>query len=248
MISHSHQRLRHVQGRSLLGLILGILFPLGIQAFLLSAAAQETTPAMAQTMRMDKADQPASAHTNLGDIAAVDVDSSDNEVAPMAEPVAADPVPLTPAAHGTQFAIGFPDNWVITHGETNPTLTAASPNGGPAITTEVSWYAQAPGEMVPTLLADIQEKGYTVTLYDAIALDDTTALRLWLADLPASELSYAFMTVIGYGDATAVVISRYETRSHDVDTLLNQIHESFRRSDSSASPPEAQETHETHHP
>ncbi|MFH7242744.1 MAG: hypothetical protein ACHWZW_07820 [Spirulina sp.] len=253
MIGHANPRLRYVQGRHLLGLILGIVFPLGVQALLLSAAAQGTTPAMAQTTPMGKADQPVPAKAEPSDVAAGGVDQGDDDqgndaATPMAEPSAAAPVPLTPATHGSQFALGFPETWVITHGETNPHLTATSPTGGSTITTEVSWYTQAPGAMVPTILADIREKGYTVTLYDAIALDSTTALRLWLADLPDPGLPYAFMTVIGYGDATAVLISRYETRSHDVDTLLNQIHASFRRNDASASPPEAQENHETHHP
>lgn len=253
MIGHAHHRLCYFQGRALLGLILGIAFPFGAQAFLGSAVAQEETQlAIAQAVLMDRADQSGLVKSELGEVAAGEVAASDlnqgeDGVAPMADPAAA-PVPLIPATHGSQFAIGFPETWVITHGETNPHLTATDPAGELAITTEVSWYAQAPGTMVPTLLADIQEKGYTVTLYDAIALDDTTALRLWLADLPDSELSYAFMTVIGYDDATAVLISRYATRTNEVDNLLNQIHESFRRSDPNANPPEAHESHETHHP
>lgn len=253
MIGHAHQRLCYFQGRALLGLLLGIAVPLGAQAFWGSAAAQaETQAATTESAPMNQADQADLAKAELddvaaGDVAANDLNQGEDGVAPMADP-AANAVPLIPATHGSQFAIGFPETWVITHGETNPHLTATDPAGELAITTEVSWYAQAPGTMVPTLLADIQAKGYTVTLYDAIALDDTTALRLWLADLPDSESSYAFMTVIGYSDATAVLISRYETRTNEVDNLLNQIHESFRRSDPSASPPEAHESHETHHP
>lgn len=151
------------------------------------------------------------------------------------------PIPLIPMAHGDQFRVGFPPTWVVTHADTDPLLTATAPTGEPAITTEVSWYAEAPGQIVPLLLADIREKNHTVARYDAVSVDGTTALRLWLTDLPDSEPPYAFITVVGYSDATAILVSRYATRSDDLDNLLNQIHQSFRRGESTAAP-------DTHHP
>lgn len=138
-------------------------------------------------------------------------------------------VPLIPASHGDHFGMGFPQGWVVSHGQTDPYLTAQTPVGEPVVTTEVSWQAEAPNQVVPALLNDIREKGYTVVRYDAITMDGTTALRLWLADLPESDRPFAFISVVGYSDATAILTSRYGTRTSDLDTLLSQIHQSFRR-------------------
>lgn len=146
------------------------------------------------------------------------------------------PVPLVPAAHGDQFTVGFPQNWTVTHAGSDPYLTATAPAEEPAITTEVSWYAEAPGQVVPTLLADIREKGHTVSRYDTVVVDNTTALRLWLTDLPAPSLPHAFITVVGYSDATAVLVSHYETRSTDIDNLLSQVHQSFQRGATAETP------------
>lgn len=146
------------------------------------------------------------------------------------------PVPLVPVAHGHRFTVGFPQSWAITHAETDPYLTATAPAGEPAMTTEVSWYAEAPGQVVPTLLADIREKGYTMTRYDAVMVDGTTALRLWLTDLPEPGLPYSFITVVGYSDATAILVSYYDTRSTDLDNLLSQIHQSFQRGAETTAP------------
>lgn len=149
-------------------------------------------------------------------------------------------VPLIPASHGGQFSVGFPEGWVVSHGDTAPHLAARTPAGEPPLITEVSWQAEAPAQLVPALLNEIREKGYTMARYDAITVDGTTTLRLWLADLPESDLPYAFISVVGYSDATAILTSRYGTRSPDLDNLLSQIHQSFRRGTPS--------TAEPHHP
>jgi hypothetical protein len=153
-------------------------------------------------------------------------------------PSAPSPVELVTAAHGNHFTVGFPQGWTITHAETSPLLKAQSPTE-PAITTEISWYAEAPGQVFAALMADIQAEGHTVARYDAITMDGTTAIRLWLTDLPESEPAHAFLSVVGYGNTTALLVSRYDAPSHDLDNLLSQIHQSFRRMTPSAAEPQS---------
>ncbi|MEB3289988.1 MAG: hypothetical protein VKI82_08730 [Leptolyngbya sp.] len=164
----------------------------------------------------------------------------DSDNPSQSSPSSASPVELITASHGNHFTVGFPQDWVITHAEISPLLKAQSPVD-PSLTTDVSWYPEAPGQVFAALLADIQAQGHTVVRYDAIAMDDTTAIRLWLTDLPASEPAYAFISVVGYGSATAVLVSRYETRSSDLEDLLSQIHQSFRHGSPATTP-------DHHHP
>ena len=152
-------------------------------------------------------------------------------------PSAPSPVELVTAAHGNHFTVGFPQGWTITHAEDSPLLKAQSP-AEPTIITEISWYTEAPGQVFAALMADIQAEGHTVARYDAITMDGTTAIRLWLTDLPESEPTHAFLSVVGYGNATALLVSRYNARSHDLDNLLSQIHQSFRRMTPSAADPQ----------
>lgn len=213
--------------------LLGLAFSLGV-ALPAGAQMQPQPSPTAQAITLDDTHAAPAVAMGHGTADPSTEDPSTEDPSAMDEPEAVMPprpsasVPLTAAAHG-DFAVGFPQGWLVSHGETQPHLTGQSPAGEAAITTEVSWYAEAPGQIVPTLLADIQEKGHTVARYDAVAVDGTTALRLWLTDLPAPDRPYAFITVVGYSDATAILVSHYETSSHDLDNLLNQIHQSFQR-------------------
>ena len=44
--------------------------------------------------------------------------------------------------------------------------------------------------------------------YEPEGIDNTTALNIWLSDLP-DDLPNAFMSYIGYADTTAAVVSYY---------------------------------------
>ncbi|QQE64797.1 hypothetical protein GFS31_14790 [Leptolyngbya sp. BL0902] len=217
--------------------LVGLMMMLGT-ALVAEARPQRsaTTPAMAMGHGGENHD---AADHNAADYGGEGQEAMGDSEEPMPISTGAT-VSLIPASHGDHFAMGFPEGWVVSHGATAPHLTARTPEGAPMMVTEVAWQAEAPTQIVPALLNEIREKGYTMARYDAIVVDGTTTLRLWLADLPESDLPYAFISVVGYSDATAILTSRYGTRSPDLDNLLSQIHQSFRRSTPS--------TAEPHHP
>ena len=143
----------------------------------------------------------------------------------------ATPVDLASYTYEDLFSIGFPDGWQVTEQAASPQLTALAPatEAATAMRTEVTWHEAPPREIVPQALQTIQDNGYTVARYDAINVDNTTALRIWLTDLPEAGLPNAFMTYVGYPNATAVIVSYYGTQTSDLDNLLSGIHQSFQR-------------------
>ncbi|MGF1570082.1 MAG: hypothetical protein ACFCVD_18760 [Nodosilinea sp.] len=156
----------------------------------------------------------------------------------------APPAPAAPAAeldsydYDTLFSIGFPAGWQVAEQGTAPQVTATSPTAPAPLRTEVTWFEAPPREVVPQAIEDIQTNGYAVTRYDAVNIDGTTALRLWVTDLP-DALPNAFMTYIGYENATAAVVTYYGENIPDVDNLLNSIHQSFQRHSSDTEAPPA---------
>ncbi len=128
------------------------------------------------------------------------------------------------------FAIGLPPGWQINHQTTAPQFIATMPATPttPAIRTEVTWHNQPPRLVVAEDLQRIKTKGYTVARYDVVSIDKTSAVRVWLTDLP-DGLPHALIAYVGYDNATAVIVSYYGAQSPAVDTLINGIHQSFHR-------------------
>jgi hypothetical protein len=202
-------------GLSLTGVVLGPLSPLGAQPGLV--AANDPSPAAVDSADLANPTDPA--------------DSAD----PLPPEDATTPLALERYVYADLFSIGFPEGWQVTEQESSPQLTAlafSSPETGPEsalLRTEITWHTAPPQEIVPQALQTIQTNGYTVARYDAIRVDGTTALRLWLTDLPEEGMSNAFMSYVGYPNATAVIVTYYRDRTPDLDNLLSGIHQSFQR-------------------
>jgi hypothetical protein len=152
------------------------------------------------------------------------------EVAPVASE--APVLETTSYTYENLFSIAFPSGWQVSEQADAPQLTAAS--GGadgdlPAMRTEITWHDAPPREVVGASLQEIQTKGYTVIRYDAAAIDGVTAVRLWMSEIPG-ELPNAFVTYVGYPEATATITTYYGDTDANVDPVLDGIHQSFARS------------------
>lgn len=130
------------------------------------------------------------------------------------------------------FAIGVPPGWQTTEQPSSPqvVLSLSGEDVPPAelVRTEVTWFEQPPEVVVAQVLRDLQASGYTVSRYETQGIDGTTALNIWVSNLP-EDLPNAFMTYIGYADSTAGVVSYYNATDRTVESLLGDIHASFQR-------------------
>jgi hypothetical protein len=130
------------------------------------------------------------------------------------------------------FAIGLPSGWQATEQANAPqVILTHSGDGIPQADnarTEITWHEQPPEVVVAQLLNDLKEQGYRVSRYEPEGIDGTTALNIWLTDLP-DDLPNAFMSYIGYTDTTAAVVSYYTAPNSSIESLLVEIHESFER-------------------
>lgn len=155
--------------------------------------------------------------------------------APTTEPADAPVGSMKTVTYQDLFSIQVPETWetaaeadlplVITNFST---AAANRPAQAEDIRTEITWIEKPPAEVVPQALQDIQGQGYEVADYGTLSIDGTTALRLWLTNRPESP-SYAVMTYIGYDTTTAVIISRFDTPTPEVERQLAALHESFSR-------------------
>jgi hypothetical protein len=156
------------------------------------------------------------------------------ESAPATEPDAAAKTGLDSYTYADLFTIGLPAGWQATEQADSPQVVLTNDGGAvpPAETAriEITWYDQPPEVVVARLLNDLRENGYRVSRYEPEGIDNTTALNIWLSDLP-DDLPNAFMSYIGYADTTAAVVSYYTAPSPTLEPLLVQIHESFQRLD-----------------
>ncbi|HIK45036.1 MAG TPA: hypothetical protein IGR64_09130 [Leptolyngbyaceae cyanobacterium M65_K2018_010] len=177
----------------------------------------------------------AQAHPRLAQVGAAELRQkaeleSSEETLPQGRPNPAQAsIDLERYVYENLFSIGFPDGWQVTEQTQAPQLTASSTANSPAIRTEVTWHGVPPQAIVPEAIQTIQANGYTVARYDAVNVDGTTALRIWLTDLPGGGLANSFTSFVGYQNATAVITSYYGDRSPDLDNLLSGIHQSFQR-------------------
>lgn len=156
---------------------------------------------------------------------------------------ATSPLPATTPAsemetytYGDLFSIQFPQEWQVSQAsESLPVVitnfspeTIERPSQPEDIRTEVTWVDKPPAEVVSQALQEIKSKGYTVADYGTVTIDETTALQLWLKDLP-EQSSNAVTTYIGYDTGTAIVSSRYGAVTPEVQQLLMTLHQSFTR-------------------
>ncbi|HEY9880182.1 MAG TPA: hypothetical protein V6D29_17130 [Leptolyngbyaceae cyanobacterium] len=143
-------------------------------------------------------------------------------------------VDLQTYTYGDLFSIQFPQGWQVSPaGESLPVvITNFSPEtldrpGQPEdIRTEVTWVDRPPAEVVAQALQEVRSKGYTMADYGALTIDETTALQLWMTDLPEAP-SNAVTTYIGYENGTAIVSSRFGAATPEVQQLLMTLHRSF---------------------
>ena len=137
---------------------------------------------------------------------------------------------LQPYGYNDVFTIGLPANWQISQQSQAPQVTALAPAGDPApMRTEITWHDLPPAEVVPPALEQIQTQGYQVVNYDAITINDTTALQIWLNNLP-EDLPNALISYIGYPNQTAVIVTYYNNgQSTGAEDLISSIHQSFQR-------------------
>lgn len=165
--------------------------------------------------------------------------------------VAAEAAPAAPAipdleitSYEDLFSIAFPAGWQVNAQTDAPQVVADSAGATdslPAMRTEITWQEAPPQTVVGESLNVIQAQGYTVTRYDAVTIDGVTAVRLWLSEIP-EELPNAFITYVGYPNATATITSYYGDTATNLEPVLMAIHQSFARASTAstepASPPE----------
>ena len=150
------------------------------------------------------------AQTATPETATPEADTSD--AIPTPEASTPPTVDLTSYTYGDVFAVGLPSGWQATEQADSPQLILTNGGGDtPAADTariEITWHEQPPEVVVAQLLNDLKTNGYRVSRYEPEGIDNTTALNVWLTDLP-NDLPNAFMSYIGYADTTAAVVSYY---------------------------------------
>jgi hypothetical protein len=176
--------------------------------------------------------QPSPSQAQI--LSRADLAATDMPESPAAESIP--PAELSSYTYSNLFSVGLPAGWQITEQEASPQVLAtnvgndsATASATPtAIRTEITWFNEPPDTVVPEALQAIEANGYTVDRYDASQIDGTTALQIWLVDLPQG-LPNAYITYIGYDETTAAIVSYYNESLPAVDELVGAIHESFQR-------------------
>ncbi|HEY9735314.1 MAG TPA: hypothetical protein V6D06_03495 [Trichocoleus sp.] len=143
--------------------------------------------------------------------------------------------PLATVTYQDLFSIQVPEAWETAAAEelplviTNFSTTAADrPAQAEDVRTEINWIEKPPAEVVPQALQDIQRQDYEVADYGTLTIDGATALRVWLVNLPDGPTN-SVTTYIGYQTGTAVITSRFDTLTPEVERQLTALHSSFSR-------------------
>lgn len=128
------------------------------------------------------------------------------------------------------FSIAVPTGWQATEQATSPQVILSDGEGSqdPSVRTEITWYNEPPDVVVAQQINTLRENGYQVTRYEPENINGTTALNIWLTELPDGPPN-AFMTYIGYAESTAAVVSYYTGPNASLEETLNSIHDSFQR-------------------
>lgn len=160
----------------------------------------------------------------------------DSDAMPTEEPSSAAPDPETAGSEAAlpgfeayqsdRFQIQAPDGSMVTSSAGVTQILGPDTGDSPAVSTEINWLEQPPDQVFPAALDSIDANGYAVLRYTAVVVDEVTALRLWLGNLP-EPLTYATYTYVGYEDETAIITSRYEEPSESLDSLIADFHGSF---------------------
>ena len=134
------------------------------------------------------------------------------------------------------FSLDIPEGWSTESlaTERRAVITNYSPDrleGNAAqltdIKTEVTLVDEHPDSFVDREITAIIDQAYPVRRYTSVEVNERTALRLWVSDLP-QEYANQIITFVGYGDyGTAMIVSYYNTFSIETDILIEQIHDSF---------------------
>jgi hypothetical protein len=141
--------------------------------------------------------------------------------------------PLDRYTYADLFSIGVPAGWEASEQTEGPQVVltnAAADNQGETVRIEITWHDQPPEMVVAQLLNDLKSNDYRVSRYETQGIDNTTALNIWLSDLP-DDFPNAYMSYIGYTDTTAAVVSYYTNPNTPLAAQLVEIHESFERLD-----------------
>lgn len=134
------------------------------------------------------------------------------------------------------FSLDIPEGWIAegTEAERSAVITNYSPDrpeGDIAqttdIKTEVTLVNEPPDSFVDREITALIDQEYPVRRYTSVEVDERTALRLWVSDLP-SEYAHQIITFVGYASyGTAMIVTSYNTYSIETDILIEQIHDSF---------------------
>ncbi len=136
------------------------------------------------------------------------------------------------------FSLQIPQDWSAdgTEAERRAVITNYSPDrpegNAPQptdIRTEVMLVSEHPDEFVDREVATIISQEYPVRRYTTVEVNERTALRLWVTDLPQTY-AHQIITYVGYGsDGTAKIVTSYNTQSIEIDLQIEQVHDSFER-------------------
>ncbi|ASC73958.1 hypothetical protein XM38_049320 [Halomicronema hongdechloris C2206] len=133
-----------------------------------------------------------------------------------------------------QFQLRFPLAWqveqhqdgsisITNHGTDDPERASQATD----VLTEVRLVQEHPQDYVPQAIETIAENGYQVIHYRPVVVDERSALRLWMAELP-DDLANAMTTYVGYASyGTAVITSYYGEPTAEGEALIEQVHDSF---------------------
>lgn len=157
-------------------------------------------------------------------------------VAPDTEPASGGTAPslddFDSYTYADLFSIAVPAGWEAMEQDSSPQviLTSEDPENPEheAVRTEITWFNEPPDLVVAQQINDLKANGYLVSRYEPESINGTTALNIWVTELP-DGLPNAFMTYIGYAESTAAVVSYYTGPNPSLETVLNSVHDSFRR-------------------
>lgn len=135
------------------------------------------------------------------------------------------------------FALTIPNDWITdaTETERSAVFTNYDPGSRPEagapqpedIKTAVVRVEENPDTFVSRELASIIDNGYQVRRYRTVTVNNQTALRLWIGDLPL-DYPRQMITFIGYGQyGTAMIVTYYDTPTADAEPMIEQVHNSF---------------------
>lgn len=148
----------------------------------------------------------------------------------------APPISLEQVSVANQFTLQLPPDWTMTAATNDQPITITNypqdqasdaPQPGD-LQTQIYILPMPPDQVIPNVLAEFKARNYSVTNFRPLPIDGATALRLFVVDTPET-FPNAMYTYIGYGNETAVIVSRYVEIPPATVGLLEAVHGSFSR-------------------